>query len=399
MTLTTRPGDAPPRLHSAVAPRLAVFLQDLSGGGAERMLLRLAEAFAERGHPVDLVLVRAEGQYLDQVPHSVNIVDLGAARTRSAVWRLSRYLDRARPAAMLSGLVHVNVAALLARAIARHRMRLVISERNTISADRHAATTASVKLAHRAVPFAYRRADAIVAVSDGVAQDLARFAGLARERIAVINNPVVTPALHRQAAQRPTHPWFGPGQPPLILAVGRLAPQKDFLTLLQAFARLRSRRPARLAILGDGEERDLLVAESERLGIGADVALPGFISNPFAWMAGASVLALSSRWEGSPNVLVEAMACGTPVVATDCPSGPAQILRDGALGRLVSVGDAAALAGALERTLERPVAADELRRRAADYSVGQSSAAYLDLLLGRESRPAAGGSNGSRGGS
>lgn len=368
--------------HGAAA-RIAIFLQDLAGGGAERMMLRLAEAFGDRGHPVDLVLVRASGPYLAQVPKAARVVELGSDRTLLSIRGLARYIDHARPAALLSALVHVNVAAVFANRLARHPTRLVVSERNTISIDRHAAGGLAVKLAHRAVPAAYRRADAIVAVSRGVARDLARYARLPNDRITVINNPVVMPRMAELAAEPLCHPWLQPGQAPVIVAAGRLTRQKDFPTLLRAFALVRRSRAVRLVILGSGEDRDALMAESERLGVRRHVDFPGFVANPYPWLARASAFALSSRWEGSPNVLVEAMACGTPVAATDCPSGPSEILAGGAFGPLVRVGDAEGLAAGLIGLLDRPPAAERLRRRAADYSVERSSAAYLDVLLNK----------------
>jgi glycosyltransferase involved in cell wall biosynthesis len=170
-----------------------------------------------------------------------------------------------------------------------------------------------------------------------------------------------------------------PGAPPVILAVGRLTLQKDFPTLIRAFARLRARRSARLVILGEGELRDELEALVAELGLTADVALPGFVDNPFSWMRGSALFVLSSAWEGFGNVLVEAMACGTPVVSTDCPSGPAEILENGKWGRLAAVGDAEALARAIAEALDDPNPPD-VRARAAFFSVERSVDAYLAIL-------------------
>jgi glycosyltransferase involved in cell wall biosynthesis len=192
-----------------------------------------------------------------------------------------------------------------------------------------------------------------VVVSREAADDLARTARLARERIEVIYNPVITPALREQAAQAPDHPWFAPGQPPVVLGVGRLTRQKDFPTLIRAFAEVRRRRTARLVILGEGEERPALTALVAELGLDPDVALLGFRDNAAAYMARAAVFVLSSAWEGLPTVLIEALATGTPVVSTDCQSGPREILQEGRLGDLVTVGDPAGLARAIEAPLDR----------------------------------------------
>jgi glycosyltransferase involved in cell wall biosynthesis len=181
------------------------------------------------------------------------------------------------------------------------------------------------------------------------------------------------------------HPWFAAGAPPVILSVGRLSPEKEFGTVIRAIAQLAPQRPVRLMILGEGQERPALEALIDELGVRDRVLLPGFDSNPYAYMSRAAVLVLSSRWEGSPNVLVEAMACGTPVVATNCRSGPAELLEDGRLGPLVPVGDHSAMAAAIERMLDAPVPRDELKRRANMFSVEAAAQAYLRVLLGDES--------------
>jgi glycosyltransferase involved in cell wall biosynthesis len=177
---------------------------------------------------------------------------------------------------------------------------------------------------------------------------------LPRERVEVVYNPVITPAMLAQARQQPDHPWFGAGQPPVILGVGRLTRQKDFPTLIRAFAEVRRRRPARLIILGEGEDRPELEALIGELGLADHVALPGFRDNAMAYLAGSALFVLSSAWEGLPTVLIEALAAGARVVSTDCPSGPREILQDGRLGVLVPVGDAPALARAMANALDGP---------------------------------------------
>jgi glycosyltransferase involved in cell wall biosynthesis len=228
----------------------------------------------------------------------------------------------------------------------------------------------------------YPSADAILAVSRGVADDLAATLHLPRECIAVTGNPVVTPDLATRAGEPIDHPWLRPGEPPVVLGVGKLKPQKGFDVLIDAFARARARRPLRLVILGQGPERARLLDRARGLGVGDDVALPGFVANPFAWMARCGVFALSSRFEGLPGVLIQALACGCPVVSTDCPSGPSEILGPGAVAPLVPVGDAAALGEALLRALDAPDAERDARlARAAEYSVEQVAPRYLDALL------------------
>lgn len=360
---------------------IALYLPSLRGGGAERAMVTLANGFAERGYAVDLVLAKAEGPFLPEVARKVRIVDLGARRVVSSLPGLVRYLRRERPRAMLSALNHANVIALLARRLAGVPTRLVVSERAHLSSSLGSAPS----LRGRLMPWFMRRtypwADGVVAVSAGVADDLAQAIGLPRQRIAVVYNPVVTDEVLVGAEAPLDHPWFAPGEPPVVLSAGRLTMQKDFGVLLRAFAHLRAQRPARLMILGEGELRPELESLTQQLGIHADVALPGFRDNPYAYMRRAAVFVLSSRFEGLPNALIQAMACGTPVVSTDCPSGPAEILEDGQWGRLVPVGDAAALAEAILATLAETNPPD-VARRARDFGVDQAVDGYLRVMLG-----------------
>lgn len=334
--------------------RLAIFLPNLGGGGAERVMLNLAEGVAGRGHPTDLVLAGAAGEYQGQVPPGVRQVDLGGRRTLRSARRLAAYLRRERPTALISALGHANIVALWARRLARVDTAVVVTEH--LALQRQPAHTLAERVFPPLVRLEYPRAAAVVAVSEGVADAFAAVTGLGRELISVIYNPVVTPRLLDLAARPPEHPWFQPGEPPVVLGVGRLTAQKDFATLIRAFARVRRRAPARLLILGEGEDRASLEAEVARNGLrlGPDVQLPGFVANPYPYMAGARVFALSSVREGLPTVLIEALAVGATVVSTDCPSGPREILAGGRHGRLVPVGDAPALAAALGEALEEP---------------------------------------------
>jgi glycosyltransferase involved in cell wall biosynthesis len=261
-------------------------------------------------------------------------------------------------------------------------VRVAISERNTLSVRAAQASARRWRVMPEIARRWYPRADAILAVSHGVAVDLAATLGLARERIAVTGNPVVTPDLQARARERLDHPWLRPGEPPVVLGVGKLKPQKGFDVLVDAFARARAKRPLRLVILGQGPERARLLDRARRLAVAEDVALPGFVANPFAWMARCGVFALSSRFEGLPGVLIQALACGCPVVSTDCPSGPAEILEPGAVAPRVPVGDAVALGDALLRALDAPASDRDARlARAAEYSVEQVAPRYLDALL------------------
>ena len=345
-------------------------------------MLNLAGGIADTGTAVDLVLVRAHGHQLSSVPANVRLIDLNSQRVMQSIPPLMRYLRRERPTALLAALTHVNIAAIIATFLTGCRNRIVISERTTISQECAETRALSIRAVYALVPWLYPRANGITAVSLGAAEDLARFCRIPKEQVVVINNPVVGPVLFERAAEPLEHPWFDTGEPPVVLSVGRLSPEKEFGTLIRAVAELAAHRPVRLMILGDGRERPALEALVDELGMREHIQLPGYATNPYPYMSRADVLVLSSRWEGSPNVLVEAMACGTPVVATDCRSGPAELLDGGRLGPLVPVGDHSAMAAAIGRMLDAPVAQDELKRRASMFTVEASARAYLRMLDG-----------------
>lgn len=366
---------APPRAD------VEVFLPSLHGGGAERAMLNLLAALRRRGVAAGLVLARAEGAYLREVPGGVPITDLGAGRTAAALVPLARHLRARPPRALLSTLSHANVVAVAARALARAPTRVVLREANMVSQKARDARTLRARLLPALMRRAYPKADALVAVSASVADDLSATLGLPRHRIAVVHSPIVTSALHDQAREAPGHLWFAPGEPPVVLGVGRLTRQKDFGTLLDAFAIVRRRTEARLLILGEGEERPALERQAVRLGIAKHVALPGFVPDPFPMMARAGVFVLSSAWEGLPNALVQAMALGTPVVATDGPGGTSEVLRVGEAGALVPVGDAAALADAVCDALAKPPDPAPARKAAARFDADAVAEAYLHVLF------------------
>lgn len=401
---------ASPLAPDALSPRLALFIATLRGSGAERSTVNLANALAERGHLVDLVLGIGGGPFLKLVKPEVRVVHLGAKtplgalriaprrprdfaalvpllasldapRTLGAIPRLAAYLRRERPRALLSALDHGNVAAIIARDLAEVGTRVVISQRNHFTADLDNAKRPRVSRLGPVIGRFYPRADAIAAVSRGVADDLADELSMPRDRVVAVYNAVAGPELTAQAEAPLNHPWFADGAPPVVLGVGKLKPQKDFPTLIRAFATLRKERPARLLILGEGPDREALEALTRELGIAGDTALPGFADNPFAYMARADVFALSSRFEGLPGVLIQAIASGCPVVSADCPSGPREILEDGLHGRLVPVSDPAALARAISDTLDAPPNREALKRRGDFFSADRAVDGYLDLLL------------------
>ncbi|MCD6679532.1 MAG: glycosyltransferase [Burkholderiaceae bacterium] len=362
--------------------RIAFFFPSLNGGGAERVMVTLANALADRGHAIDLVLASAHGPFRKDVSPQVRVIDLQAGRVIKSLLPLARYLRRESPVAMLAAQTHANVVTLVARRLARVATRVVVSERSTISVACSRARGAAAWLNYALVPSLYRTADGICTVSRAASKDLVRFAGLPAARVSTIYNPFDLDRITRLADEPLGDPWLEPGKPPIVLAVGRLAEEKDFPTLIRAFARLRSKRPLRLLILGEGALRPMLEELIARCKLTADdVRMPGFVQNPFAYLARCSVFVLSSRWEGLPGVLIEALACGAPVVSTDCPSGPHEILEGGRWGSLVAVGDPDALAGAIAATLDTPRdRLPDVRRRAQDFEQERAVAAYLKLL-------------------
>jgi len=328
------------------APRVALFLPNLGGGGAERVMLNLARGLLDAGYAVDVTLAAAEGSYLERVPGGAEVVDLHAARTLAALPALTRYLRRRRPDAVVSALSHANVVAVWAARLAGFEGRVLVAEH---SHPGLAPARRGDGLRRALQRRAYLRAGGVVAVSKGVKDAWVERLGLPEGAVEVIYNPVVTPETRRAMAQPPAHPFFG--SPPVVVGVGRLSREKNFANLLRAFARLRVSTGARLIVLGEGPERPALERLAAELGVADAVSLPGFQDNPHAFLARADLFVLSSDHEGLPTALIEALAAGTPVVSTDCPVGPREILAGGARGALVPPGDSGALADAMREAL------------------------------------------------
>ncbi|MGE0449178.1 MAG: glycosyltransferase [Vicinamibacterales bacterium] len=361
--------------------RIALIFSSLRPGGVERIRLTLARGFLQRGLAVDLVIVNAEGPLAPDLPEGARVIDLRKRRTIHAFAALVRYFRRERPLAALSAQTHLNLVTLAARVASRAPGRIAVSEHIALDAVLRHAATWKERLFPIGVKLLYPHADAVVAVCRATAERFSSASGLPLDRIAVIYNPVVTADLVERSQAPIEDEWLGDGKPPVILSAGRLTPQKDHETLLRAFALVRRTRPCRLLVLGEGSERDRLERIARDLGVETHVRLAGFAINPFPYMRRARLFALSSRWEGFGNVLVEAMACGLPVVSTDCPSGPAEILQDGAWGLLVPVGDPGALASAILQSMDEPPQSERLRARAAEFSADRAVDRYLQVLL------------------
>lgn len=358
--------------------RIAFFLPNLHGGGAEKTTVNLLKDMSTRDIFLDLVLADADGPYLEQVPKDVRLFNFAQKRVVKTILPLSNYLRKEKPYALVSQLGHASVVAVVARQLAQTKTRLVLIEQSHLSSTKSKLLRS--KLVLPLMKLLYPRAEAVAGVSEGVARDVEIQLNLPKGKVSVINNVVVDDELIAKSKAPLDHPWLQAGSPPVFLAVGRLTEQKDFFTLIKAFELVRKQRPVRLIILGEGNYRSELEAMVSKLGISEDVSLPGFVKNPYAYMSRASAFVLSSRWEGLPTVLIEAMACGCPVVSTDCPSGPKEILEAGFYGPLVSVGDVKAISSAMLQVLDAPVNRDVLIQRAMHYSTERLVPEYLTLL-------------------
>lgn len=363
----------------APAQRIACFFATSGHSGVDRVMQRLLPAIAERGYQVDLLHVRRHGPEI--APRTnLDVIELGAAHVGSTLPGLIRYLRKYRPDVLFSDKDRVNRMAMLAKRLSGSRARLVLRNGTTVSVDlvdRKPLDRLFQKLSMR---YLYSAADSILMPSAGAADDFAAFTGLARERIRVVPSPVISDQLFELAAAPVDHPWLVDKTVPVILGVGELCGRKDFETLIRAFALLRHSAPARLIILGRGKRHERLVQLAGELGVGEDVDLPGFEANPYRFIARADLFALTSRWEGMPVALIEALALGRRIVSTDCPSGPRELLDQGRLGGLVPIGDEAGLATAMRQALDEQPLAEAMRRAASAYTVEASTDAYLAAM-------------------
>lgn len=398
---------------------ITFLIPSLSGGGAQRTVLKVARGLAEREHRVDIVLFAPSVSYPDEVPERVRLLVLcsrtqwtncpATDRSAGAQWRservrpvqlaylsarllrefrthaplllrrvafgralrLTRYIERERPDVLLANLAPAEYAAFFARRLTRPCAFPPIVP---IVRDMVKPSAKHTKRRRMLFPEAAH----VVAVSRGVARSVTASVGVPADKVTPIYNPVFTPDTVLRAAAQPDHPWFGRGELPIILGAGRLAEQKDFQTLIEAFRRVSEKRPCRLIILGEGPKRGELEDCVRRLGLEDRISLPGWVKNPYAFMSRAALFVLSSRHEGFPGALVEALACGCPVVSTDCPAGPAEILEDADL--LAPVGDPEALAQAMLRRLDRPAGKAALRARAACFDTARAMDGYEKLI-------------------
>lgn len=366
-------------MNSNKHKKVSIFLPSLGGGGAEKVMMILANSFVQRGVSVDLVLAEANGPYLQNLHKNVKVVNLRSSRQINSLIPLIKYIRLNNPPVMLSALTSANLILIFARLLSRTSFRLVISERAVSSLALADNKLLRVKFVSFLVRLFYPLADLIVAVANGVAKDLVKNYGISPQKIKVIYNPVVSQDLISLSKENVDHKWFRNRNVPVILAVGRLTSQKNFTLLINAFSKVINTIDARLVILGDGELKDDLEALVNKLHISHKVEFPGFVKNPYAWLRNSSLFVLSSNYEGLPGTLIQAMACGAPVVSTDCPSGPSEILENGKWGRLVPTGDLSALVAAIIDTLQDKKKPD-VEFRAEFFSIRNGTNAYLEAL-------------------
>lgn len=371
----TRQADAPARTGGVV-----LFIPTYSDGGVERNFVYLANGLVEAGCSTALITCIEDGVFFDRILSGVRRVVFQNGRDEQLTGQLLEFLQQNRPSIVMTGQQRDDAIALAARERLRSAAtRFFLNVGTPLSAQSRDSNRFWLKrwLHKRRLRNLFGRCDGVIANSNGVARDLSAFLGIASERIAVAPNPAVAPDLALLAAEPVDHPWLADTTVPVIMAAGRLGRVKDYPTLLRAFAQLRAKRPCRLMILGRGRQQAKLEALARELGVERDVDLPGFVANIYPYLARASVFVVSSLREGGPNVLMEALALGTPAVATDCPHGPREILEDGRFGALVPVGDADAMAEAIAETLQHPPPADLLRVAASRFTVGNSARCYL----------------------
>lgn len=365
---------------------IAFLLPDLEWSGLGRVAVNLSKEISSRGISVDLVVGSATGVFLKEIPPQIRIVDFERQiqpRLQSALkilLPLRRYLQIEKPTALVCYLYTCNVVTLMAKMLVRSKVKLVLVEQIILYEKQEKKQQ---KLQERFLPilmrWLYPSADKVVACSQGLARDLEIYLGFNHGKIDVIYNPVIDDKLAEKANLFVEHPWFNKGEIPVVLGAGRLVRQKDFATLIRAFALVKKEQKVRLVILGEGQLKNQLLTLVGQLNLENDVAILDFVENPYAYMAKSAVFVLSSGWEGFGNVVAEALAAGAPVVSTNCPSGPAEILDNGKYGELVSVGDSQGMAEAILRVLSGKVRSVD-SAWLEQFTLKYSAQKYLELI-------------------
>lgn len=333
---------------------ISIFIPNLTGGGAEHVAVRIANKLAAQGDSVDLVLAQVKGDYLSEVNGKVKIINLNCSDGFSTIKsfpKLIRYLRNNKPSVLFSTLFRANTIAALAVKLSSVNTKLVLRHPNMLYPEGKKDLSFYSMLSKKSAIWAAEKASLVVLTSQAMKRELLKHSSIDSSRVIIIYNPVPIKEIQHKAKNESGHDWLDNKKIPVILAVGRLTYQKNFDSLIKAFAELRKKYESRLIILGEGDERIRLEYLTKELNIHEFVSMPGFSNNPYSYMYRSDVFVLSSRWEGFPNVLVEAMACGVKVVATDCPGGAAEILEYGKYGELIDVDSTDDIVGAIDKVL------------------------------------------------
>ncbi|PGO26567.1 glycosyl transferase [Bacillus cereus] len=360
--------------------RVAFFLSSLDGGGVERMTLNLSQELSDRGYDVDLIVCNLKGDYVKEIPPSLNVYNLKVNKGIFSIFKLIKYLKSRKPEVFISAKDYLNIIAIISKMLSGIKTNLIVSTRVNISTQLSHGFTWKLKIISLLTKYFYPYANKVVAVSEGVKTDLIQLTGLNSKDIKVIYNPVITKGLEEKLAEEVYHPWFDSTNIPVIVTVARLHPQKDLQTLLKAMAIIKKTKDVRLIVVGDGPERNQLELFIRELNLENNVDLVGFKANPYPYLKQSSLFVLSSLYEGFGNVLVEALFAGIPIVSTDCPSGPSEILNNGEFGTLVPIGNADELARAMIKQLDQENNMKSLQSRAYEFTVQRALEKYMSLF-------------------
>lgn len=366
-------------LATNIQTDIAIFLSTSGHSGVDRVMKNLIPEIASRGFKIDLLSIDNHGPYLEQNIDGVRVIKLGVSHTNSSLLPLARYLKQQRPVVLLSDKDKVNRIAILAKILAGVETRVCVRYGSTVSIDTKSRGKLARKVHYWSMHYLYRKAYAILTPSRGAADDLAQFANIPAQRVIAVPSPVVSSRMLELSKEIPSHPWMS-SDIPIVLGIGELGHRKDFSTLIRAFAEVKKKRPVRLIILGRGKQQQQLLDLAKELNVSSVVDLLGFTDNPYSYLLQASVFVITSRYEGSPVVLMEAQGIGTPSVATDAPSGSREILDNGKYGKLCPIGDYEAVAQAILDTLDNPPERGFLRHAAQRYTTAASADAYLRAM-------------------
>jgi glycosyltransferase involved in cell wall biosynthesis len=357
-----------------------IFSPSLQPGGAERVALDLANWFSQKGIKVFLVLAKNLGGFTEEVGKNISIVDLKSNHVFQTIPKLISLIQDFQPTIILSFQTQANVAILVASLLSHLHIPVIPTEHSTISINLNRKGLLKEKLLLPLARILYHQAPALISVSRKAADDLISTLHLDSKKVRVIYNPINLTKILNSSQMEYQHPWLTPGTPPLLLAVGRLTEAKGFSDLIQAISIVLQKRPVNLMIIGEGEKRTELENQIKTLGLENFVELNGFMANPYSVLSKADLFVSSSIWEGFGVAIVEAMACGIKVVATDCLSGPAEILENGRFGTLVPPGNPQLLADAILKSVDRTVISPDAKERANDFSIDKIGHQYLSLF-------------------